>query len=64
MYIKPTLLNEILDPLQDGYTPLQFAAREGHTACVERLLSTPGIGVNIGREVSQSIESLYTLLCE
>ena len=39
-------------PFQDGYTPLHFAAREGHTACVECLLSSPGIDVNIKGRVS------------
>ena len=33
----------ILYPLQDGDTPLHLAARGGHIACVEHLLSTPGI---------------------
>ena len=51
------MLTELLYPLQDGYTPLHFAAQEGHTACVECLLSTPGIKVNIGEKVSQSIEA-------
>ena len=36
-----------LYPLQeDFYTPLHHAAKEGHTACVEHLLSTPGIDVD------------------
>ena len=45
-------------PHQYGYTPLHLAARKGNITCVERLLCTPGIDVNIraGR-VSQSIES-------
>ena len=39
--------------LQDeGDTPLHLAARGGHTACVEHLLSTPGIDVNIKDNVS------------
>ena len=39
---------------QDGNTPLHTAAWNGHTtrACVERLLSTPGIDVNIQNKVS------------
>ena len=41
-------------PLQYGDTPLHFAAREGRTTCVEYLLSTPGIDVNIGDRVSWS----------
>ena len=40
--------------LQDGDTPLHVAAVIGLTACVERLLSTPGIDVNIKNEVSGS----------
>ena len=51
------MLTELLYPLQDGDTPLHLALREGHTTCVEHLLSTPGINVNIGNKVSQSIES-------
>ena len=41
---------------QDGCTPLHFAAMEGHTTCVELLISTPGIDVNIMNGVSLSIE--------
>ena len=40
------MLTELLYPLQDGHSPLHLAAKGGHTACVERLLSTPGIVVN------------------
>ena len=53
---------------QDGYAPLHFAAMRGHTACVEYLLSTPGIDVNIKNKVSWSIEccmsrnNIYTLV--
>ena len=36
----------------DCYTPLHFAAMGGHTTCVEHLLSTPGIDVNIKGWVS------------
>ena len=32
--------------LQEYITPLHYAAREGHTTCVECLLSTPGIDVD------------------
>ena len=39
-------------PLQLDGTPLHYAARGGHTTCVERLLSTPGIDVNIRNDVS------------
>ena len=48
------MLAELLYPLQDGSTPLLHAAGGGHTTCVERLLSTPGIGVNIQNQVSYS----------
>ena len=51
-----SMLTELLYPLQDGDTPLHLAAREGHTTCVERLLSTPGIDVNIKDMVSQPID--------
>ena len=45
--------HELLYPLQCcGDTPLHLAAEEGHTTCVEYLLSTPGIDVNIKDEVS------------
>ena len=44
--------HELLYPLQSGDTPLHLAAREGHTTCVEHLLSTPGIDVNIKNWVS------------
>ena len=60
VYIVPTMLTElhVLYPLQDGDTPLHFAAWRGHTTCLEHLLSTPGIDVNIrDRNVSLSIES-------
>ena len=46
------MLTELLYPLQFGHTPLHCAAMEGHTTCVERLLSTPGIDVNIQTYVS------------
>ena len=52
IYIVPTMLSELLYLLQDGYTPLHLPAREGHATCVERLLSTPGINVNIKNRVS------------
>ena len=50
------MLTELLYPLQDGGTPLHFAALKAHTTCVEHLLSTPGIDVNIKDKVSWSIE--------
>ena len=46
----------ILHPFQCGDSPLHLAAMEGHTTCVECLLSTPGIDVNIKDMVSFSIE--------
>ena len=51
VYIVPT---ELLYQLQDGYSPLHYAAKGSHTAVVERLLSTPGIYVNIKNRVSWS----------
>ena len=52
----PTMLCELLYPLQDGHTPLHLAAKEGDTTRVKSLLSTPGIDVNIKDRVSWSIE--------
>ena len=52
LYSVPNTLAELLYPLQDGHTPLHLAARGGHTTCVEHLLSTPGIDVNIKDRVS------------
>ena len=46
------MLTALLYPLQDGDAPLRNAAREGHTTCLERLLSTPGIDINIKNKVS------------
>ena len=42
----------MLYPLQYGDTPLHLAAWGGHTTCVEHLLSTRGINVNIKDGVS------------
>ena len=56
VYIAPTMLSELLYPLQSGNIPLHLAARGGHILCVEHLLSTPGIDVNIKNEVSWSTE--------
>ena len=56
MYVVPTMLTELFSPLQYGCTPLHRAAEGGHTTCVERLLSTPGINVDIDNDVSWSIE--------
>ena len=49
------MLTELLYHLQDGNTPLHLAAERGHTTCVERLLSTSGIDVNIKNKVRWSI---------
>ena len=46
------MLAELLYPLQDGDTPFHLAAEGIDTTCVERLLSTPGIDVNIEDWVS------------
>ena len=48
----------LLYPLQKGYTPLHLAAEEGHTTCVERLLSTHGIDVNIKNKVNNIIKDI------
>ena len=45
------MLAELLYPLQNGDTPLHLAAMGGLTTCVEHLLSTPGIDVNIRNKV-------------
>ena len=50
------MLTELLYPLQNGYTPLHYAAKGDHTTYLEHLLSTPGIDVNIKDKVSWSIE--------
>ena len=39
---------------QGGYAPLHLATMGGHTTCVEYLLFTPGIDVNMKDEVSCS----------
>ena len=58
VYIVPTMLAELLYPLQDGRTPLHLAAKEGRPTYVERLLSTPGTDVNIKDKVSWSTGKL------
>ena len=44
-------------PFQNGDTPLHLAARGGHTNCMESLLTTADINVNI-----QDMVSWFTLL--
>ena len=56
LYIVPTMLTELLYPLQCGNSPLHIAARKGNTTSMEHLLSTPGIEVNIKGLVSRSTE--------
>ena len=43
---------ELMYPLQNGDTPLLLAARGVHPMCVEHLLSTPGIDVNVKDKAS------------
>ena len=58
MYMCTLLLTELFYPLQRGYTPLHHATLGGDTihVCVEHLLSTPGIDVNIKDMVSMFTE--------
>ena len=53
------VLIEPLYQLQYGSTPLHHAVNGGHTACVEHLLSTPGIDVNTKDEVSLHMLCTY-----
>ena len=46
------MLAELLYLLQYGNTLLHIAARKGYATCVERLISTSGIDVNIKDSVS------------
>ena len=63
MYIVPTILTELLYPLQYSDTsPLLLAAKRGHNTCVEHLLSAPGIDVNIKDRVSLSTACLLNSL--
>ena len=52
------MLTELSYPLQRGRTPLHYAARGGHTTCVEHLLSTPGIDLTIEDMVSWSMSDV------
>ena len=54
MYMYTLYPTELLYPLQGGDTPLHLATKGRHTTCAERLLSTPGIDVNIHDKVSWS----------
>ena len=56
MYI---ILTELLYQLQRSNTPLHLAAMGGHTTCVEHLLSTPGIDVNVKDGVSCACTCIY-----
>ena len=59
------MLSEIFYASQKDNTALHHAARGGHTTCVEHLLSTPGIDVNIKNEVSsRSIDLFYLYTSE
>ena len=49
------MLSKLLHALQYCDTPLHQAASGGHATCVECLLPTPGIDVNIKDKVSCSI---------
>ena len=55
-------LHVLLYQLQCG-TPLHCAAKGGHATCVEHLLSTPGIDVNIKNGVSWSTECHRVIQC-
>ena len=55
------MLTELLYPLQGGDAPLHLAARGGNTTCVERLLSNPGIDVNIKNYVSWFIDYIIIM---
>ena len=46
------ILTELLYPLQYGYTLLHLAAKGGHAAWMEPVLSIPGIDVNVEGTVS------------
>ena len=59
--IVPIIMTELCNPIQGGHTPLHLAASGGHTACVEHLLSTPGIDMNIKDGVSSFLN--YTDVC-
>ena len=51
-----------MNPLQHHNTPLHFAALEGHTTCVDHLIFTPGICVNMKNGVSRCMLLEYDLM--
>ena len=58
-----TMLAELLyPPFQYGIAPLHYAASLGDTACLEHLLSTPGIDVNLKDKVSLHTDSFINYL--
>ena len=57
LYLQTMLTKSLCQP-QDGDTPLHLAAEEGHTTCVEHLLSTPGIDVNIKNKVNRNVKKI------
>ena len=59
MFIS-TMSTVLLYLLQDGNTPLHLAARAGHTACVNHLLSIPGIAANAKNKSQQTPLMLAT----
>ena len=55
------MFTELLYPLQDGYTPLHYAAEGGHTTCVEHLLPTPGIDVDTVFQIMAEADPMVAL---
>ena len=56
------MLTVLFYPLQGGRTPLHSSVMGGRITCMERLLSTPGIDVNIKDDVvSWSIECIQSM---
>ena len=65
MHFAHSMLSELLYTIQwDGDTPLHVAVQGDHITCAERLLSTPGIDINIKNKVSWSVQSqTYMQMC-